>query len=55
MADTTDRPELTQEEREIRALALVRQIADFTEPGADPDDDADTLQSLVRMARDILA
>jgi hypothetical protein len=37
-----------------KALELVRTIARFTKPGRTPDDDRDTIQSLINRARAIV-
>lgn len=49
------RMESNEEEREILSLILIKRIANFTEPGNDPDDDAGTLVSLIEEAKAILA
>jgi hypothetical protein len=42
------------EAQEIAAMDLVRTISRFTEPGADADDDRDTIASLIHRARTIV-
>lgn len=46
--------ESSQEEQEIAALALIKAISRFAEPGRDPEDDAATLRALIARAKEIM-